>query len=352
MKPTIHILGFGALGRLFASKLKLRGDQDVRIITRRTLPSSSISCTYIDAQGYHHDQTFPHISIHHINEDISRLLVFTKSYQVINALDTFFTNSSSSSSLLLGVICNGLGVEEELLASPVFHRYTRDREVSLMLGSTTMGALKEGEGVRETGQGTIFLGPSSFNTTLYLQNTKPSTELLMSELTIKHAFERIIDYPSSFQWIQTHPELHKELLTKVAVNAIINSITALCRFPNGFIFKKSTTTLSTQIKDIYGMGENLAEFVEKYMIHELWQVVEGDVTPKTEAELLAKINEVATMTSKNRSSMLCDVESGIRTENKFILGYVLQKAKQKQVKTPILSTLFHLIEGIDEYSSL
>jgi 2-dehydropantoate 2-reductase len=121
-------------------------------------------------------------------------------------------------------------------------------------------------------------------------------------------------------------DYYEMLLTKLVVNAIINPMTALLNVTNGEIiqnqhFYSIATNLFTEIKEILGM-EN-----EEYYFQQVISVCQK--------------------TSKNRSSMLKDIEAHRPTEIDAIIGYILEQADLNKKEAPICQMLYQFIKGIE-----
>lgn len=97
---------------------------------------------------------------------------------------------------------------------------------------------------------------------------------------------------------------------KLAVNAVINPLTALYRCRNGELLDGGEREQRMKV---------LAEEADG-LLHRLY--------PDWPADTLARSCEVARQTAANTSSMLADVLAGRPTEIQFINGYLLRRARQ------------------------
>jgi 2-dehydropantoate 2-reductase len=120
-------------------------------------------------------------------------------------------------------------------------------------------------------------------------------------------------------------ECWKDMLErKLVVNACINPLTALFRVENGKLLQNSSYKKM--------MERVFAEAV----------TVLGHPKDQGEWELVCQICED---TAPNRSSMLKDLDHGRRTEIDSIVGYLLDRALEKNMDTPLLTFLFNEIKG-------
>ena len=111
-----------------------------------------------------------------------------------------------------------------------------------------------------------------------------------------------------FGALQTIPpaSMSSLLVDKLAANSTINSLTALGGFRNGEVLE------SPQNRQIFSD-----------VIREISEVFDAD-----EARLTKFVTKVIDDTQNNKSSMLADVERGLRTEVDYFNGYVVRRGKQ------------------------
>lgn len=121
-------------------------------------------------------------------------------------------------------------------------------------------------------------------------------------------------------------DFYEMLLTKLIVNAIINPMTALLKIPNGEIIKN---------QHYFHIATNL--FNE---IQEILDIKNGEY-------YFQQVKNICQKTSKNRSSMLKDIEAHRPTEIEAIVGYILDQAALNKKEAPICQTLYRFIKGIE-----
>ncbi|MDA8622036.1 2-dehydropantoate 2-reductase [Psychrosphaera sp.] len=107
------------------------------------------------------------------------------------------------------------------------------------------------------------------------------------------------------------------LWKKLAVNAVINPITALYNIVNGAILEHE---YQTQVDAV---------------LLELIQVAEAEGINLPFTPLKALVLDVAHKTANNSSSMREDIIHGRQTEINFINGFIAQQAKRHGIATPI-----------------
>jgi len=288
-KPTIHILGAGALGSLWAAKLSK--NNNIILILRNPLPNNSHSFQFIE-QKHTTKVSLPSESATSTKQTIDTLLVFTKSYDTLSALTQLKHRLSPTSQVVL--FQNGMGSQQEIIkALP---------HCSLYAASTTEGANRPAKDtIIYAGQGETWLGPLNHSQTLKNQ-TEQLTELLSS---------------STLNVFAT-PDIWQRLWTKLAINCAINPFTALLNCKNGEIrehelFSSKITPLCQELS--LAMHLNQIELSAE--------------------DIKIKVDEVLENTTENVSSMLQDVRAGKQTEVEFINGYIELVARENRASFPV-----------------
>lgn len=111
-------------------------------------------------------------------------------------------------------------------------------------------------------------------------------------------------------------DIHQRQLAKLAVNALINPLSAKHRCPNGALL---TPALHAELAA-------LAAEIDTILLH-------LDASWPCDAQVRAE--QVAELTAGNTSSMLADVLAGRPTEIQFINGYLLCQAERLGVDAPL-----------------
>lgn len=114
------------------------------------------------------------------------------------------------------------------------------------------------------------------------------------------------------------------LLKKLVVNAVINPLTAILEVKNGELIHN---------KYFYQLAYDL--FLE----------IEQSLSLKNGHQYFQNVVAVCEQTAQNRSSMLCDLEDNRLTEIDAILGYILEKAEEIEINTPIAKTFYRSVKG-------
>ncbi len=293
---NITILGPGAVGSLWACYLQKAG-HNVSLWTRSSTPSElSLSLNAKDNSSHSFSCNDKDSLIH-----CDLLFITVKAWQVESALLPLLPLLSQETILLF--MHNGMGAIDAIKAHINHH--------PVLQATTTHGALKESSHtIKHTGMGHTVIGPfnASGNQCQFLQNV------------LEHSLP-------SIEW---NPGIDIALWKKLAINCAINPLTAIHQCKNGQLSQPD---------------------INQDVIHvctEVHQVLQKEDIELEEIELVSMVNQVISTTSENYSSMNRDCFHKRKTEIDFITGYLLQKAKQHGISTPINETLYNQIKQLEE----
>jgi 2-dehydropantoate 2-reductase len=130
-------------------------------------------------------------------------------------------------------------------------------------------------------------------------------------------------------------DIHRWVWRKLAVNAAINPLTALAGVPNRAISRDA------------GLRAAAAALAT-----EVVAVANARGVAIDTAEVLAAVEEVARATGDNRSSMLVDLDHGLRTEIDAINGAVVSEGLRLGVKAPANQLMTALIRAREQQATL
>ncbi|PWA03241.1 hypothetical protein BB558_000587 [Smittium angustum] len=234
---------------------------------------------------------------------INTLLVTTKTYQTLTAIKNISHRLSNDPVII--ILQNGMGVIEELLE--YFLSAKNGPSPKFIIGTTSHGCMPQKKNFcfDHTGFGSLYFAEYEGNN-YNKDNLNPN---------VKHVLEILSKLPLEPKIIE-YPELYQQLLLKLAVNAIINPITALNRCRNGLVFE-------TQ----HEIHKNLIPLLCKE-IETIYRAVFKPTMPNfaLESNIYTNTFNVSKNTSNNHSSMLRDVENGNKTEIDYINGYLVRLA--------------------------
>jgi 2-dehydropantoate 2-reductase len=294
--PRIAIVGKGAIGGLIGFKCHQLGYDYQHLIKRQQQQSFTVT----DISGGSHSLT-PDTSVITKPNQFDLLILPVKAYQVLPVLVQLQPFIQSHHIIML--LHNGMGTIErvrELLPNN-----------PLIAATTSYGAFKpDANTLIETGLGQTHLGWLSHVDTGLQQLIEP----ILSKLL-----------PPS-KW---HQDISLALWNKLAINAVINPLTAIHNLKNGELADiKYSTSIS-----------NICDEISKVM-NALGYLVGS-------TELVKNVRQVITATANNYSSMHQDLKLKRQTEIAFINGYVSAKASDLNIEVPHNQQLVEQIRQLE-----
>jgi 2-dehydropantoate 2-reductase len=276
----IHVLGAGAMGLLYASKLS-----EKTILVRKSVCPSAFKVQRVDDDA-----------------KIANLLIATKAHQTTAAISLVISRLDSFSNLIL--LQNGL-----LKSSHVLREYLTKHSINpnIILVSTTHGVTRTGQfSFYHAGRGSTILGTLNYPTARdmklmqYLQQE-------WSDLSTK---------------IVSPQDLQTQLRLKLGINACINPVTALLRCKNGALLdspaKLVVQNLANEASKALGI-EKLHEQVE--------QVIQKTSNNKS-SMLVDVLNERETeIDYLNGHLIQIASEKGISTPTHMIMHQLIKSIK-------------------------
>ena len=298
------ILGAGAIGCLWATKL-YREEVSVSLLFK----NDHSLAQYKTAGGITlagREQTLfqiPAASIQSSRAVISHLLVCTKSHQTIDALSSL--DSLIDENTVIVILQNGMGVAEKLT------KLIPDNP--LFLASTTGGAnLSIPFTVNAAGEGNTTLGA-------YHQSQQALSEAITALL------------PQQPSPIAVSDNIHTQLWLKLAINCIINPLTAVSNRRNGDLLKDNELIRKMRL-----------------MAKEISTVAKACGQNIDEKILFNSASAIAQDTANNISSMLQDVRAKRETEIDFINGYIKRQAILYGIATPLNNSLIQQLQDLHQ----
>ncbi|MGB7802981.1 2-dehydropantoate 2-reductase [Buttiauxella sp.] len=284
----ITVLGCGALGQLWLASLYKQG-HEVQGWLR--VPQPFCHVNVVETDGSVFNQTLTANDPDFLaSSDL--LLVTLKAWQVSGSVRALASKLPSHCPILL--LHNGMGTIEEL----------RTLHQPLLTGVTTHAARRDGNIIIHVANGTTHIGPGNV----------AGNEYSFLADNLHHALPEIA-------W---HNNIQAASWKKLAVNCVINPLTALYNCPNGQLLHHPS-----EVREI---------------CHEVAMVMEREGHHTSPEDLLFYVDEVIESTAENISSMLQDVRVQRHTEIDYITGYLLQRARAHGLSVPVNSRLYELIK--------
>ncbi|MRI33508.1 2-dehydropantoate 2-reductase [Endozoicomonas sp. OPT23] len=283
MKPTSdwHILGAGSIGCLWASKLLQKQQQPTIIVRQQKYQNTELKLVELD--GSTHCWPVKTATSHTLNQPIERLLLCTKAQDAFEAISSVEDHLTENCQIVL--MQNGMGSQQQI--AEAFEHY------AVFAASTTEGAwLKEPLHVCHAGNGNTWFGP---------MNRKAK---LLPCPAFSSLSESII--PVS--------DIEEKLWDKLAINCAINGLTALYDCRNGALLETGQyrKRMLLLIEEVVTVRQALAVS-----------------SPESLQDIVEK---VCIATAANHSSTCMDARHGRKSELAFINGYLINHAKQLNIK--------------------
>ncbi len=213
-------------------------------------------------------------------DHISHLLVATKAAQTADAIAPHL--ASLHHDAVIVCLQNGMGQWASL--PDALHRVT---------AITTNAAFRQGNSVTVVAENATWLGDGSA--------TSP---------------EWVATLQTSWPGLAWTADINQRQLAKLAINAVINPLTAIHQCRNGELLAPSRYT------ELVALANEIDRILCGYSAH--WQ-----------GNTLRQAEQVAQQTAHNISSMLADVQAGRPTEIDFINGWLVAQADRLGIDAPV-----------------
>lgn len=299
-----HILGAGSIGCLFAAHLRLAGTA-TRVVLRDAHSLAQWHAVGgIELRDERGSRLVPMPALAGAAApagSIDKLLVCTKAHQTRAALEAL--RDAIAAPALIVLLQNGMGVREQVA--------TLLPDAIVLNALSTEGAYQvERFRVVHAGRGETLVGAGVANLCDVAQRTAAA---LHCDLPV-----RAVD------------DIDRRLWRKLAVNSVINPLTALHDCRNGAVL---------DLPDIDTLLPALCA--------EVCAVANAEGLALDCAQSIDDVRHVCRATAQNRSSMLQDIAARRLTEIDFINGYIVQRAAQHGLACPRQQTLYRRIKELE-----
>jgi len=295
------IIGAGSIGTLLGVKLALAGNKVEFVVkkrnSKRLIEDNGLilyegnrkflfkTTTYLWDHLRHVEAEYVIVAVkcHHVSPILSRLKEITPANSKIVTVQN--------------------GITPHIIASDLFE----DKHIIISLKEAAYKF--EVNKVRHTGSGVSIL--TSFN-------------------AARSVLEKLAEQLAS-AGIRTEIEndAMEVLYRKLAINCIINPLTALFSIKNGKLVKFLKTYLVNS------------------MISEIVEVFEEEGVSITKDEIMDNLINIIKDTGENKSSMLQDIEWKRKTEIEFLTGYILERATEYGINTPSNRIIYELVKQLE-----
>jgi 2-dehydropantoate 2-reductase len=310
----IAIVGQGAIGSLFTYYFRTLNPV---LLVKNTCTKVK---TIINLDGQQTSLDFPKHLVsspspnHNKPPEYDCLVIAIKGYQVAQLIAQIQPWLTSNTRLIL--IQNGMG-GAQLLAKAFPN--------NLIYTGTTTDAVfaKTDTYFQITAHGRLDIGPlwEMLDSSEYAPWKNHNAKNILAE---KHWIDTFLAYHPLGVY---HKNVAQALYTKLAINAVINPLTAVLQIKNGAL-KEHPNKVETLKQEVFAVYKSMA-------------------IEHSPAALSQAIDLVIETTAENWSSMCQDVKLKRLTENETVLGFLVQAAKRKALNTPLMFSLYQTIANID-----
>ena len=289
---TWYILGAGAIGGLWAHILQQWGYKVVILCRDEaqhlTLQQQGLTVTNGDIESTSQpDSLFPGQASNQQQHSIKQLLVCTKTYATVSALQAW--QSLLHPQVNITLLQNGMGTAQQVQA--------KFPSANIYCATTTDGAWRQGQWqIIRAGFGETLIGAYSHHL------SRTDTPIFLQKL-----LQTSTDNPQQLA-IHWHTDILTPLWHKLAINSVINGLTAIYEITNGELLDHPQARPRL---------EQLCRETEDVMSR-------CHIIPISRG-LLKQALRVAQQTAANKSSALQDCIAGRPTEIDAINGFVIQQ---------------------------
>lgn len=260
-----------------------------------------------------HTKDLEDVSHHKDDEKIECLIVTTKATNAARAVASVSHRLSPDSTILF--LHNGMGVVEEVNEKVFPDPNTRPNYLQGII-SHGLKHLRPFH-IEYTGVGTTIVGalPSSTNRNLAENDWAPSMKYLLRTITLTPQLVAVAESPIEVLQCQ---------LEKLAMNCIINPLTAIMDVKNGELLYTyhMDRTIRLLCAEISMVIRSLPEL----------DSVPGIMSRFSAGRLRKLAIKLANATAANTSSMLQDLQDLKETEIEFINGYIVRRGDESGIR--------------------
>ncbi|MBP1971708.1 2-dehydropantoate 2-reductase [Virgibacillus natechei] len=299
----IVVIGSGAMGMLFGSRLALHGyDITMVDVVPAVIEKLNNQGLYLEGDDGDHLIPIKAAFAEDINEEVDLAILLTKAIYSRSALESAKKFLGKDTHVL--TLQNGLG-NIELISEYVPHDH-------IIAGVTNYPSDVKGIGhISSHGSGytKIMSANGEENKMLYIINDALQDAGLNSQIA---------------------PDVMVSIWEKVAFNAAINATTAVCRIPCGGMA-------------VTEQGKYLAYTIAKEAV----AVANAHGVAASEETVINSLTESIEFHKDHFTSMSADIINKRKTENEFINGGIVKKAQEVNMEVPYTEALYDLICTIE-----
>ncbi len=157
------------------------------------------------------------------------------------------------------------------------------------------------------------------------------TDIGLSIGAITHSQQQNIikTFSAALETVNWQENIKKKQWLKLAVNCVINPITALNNIDNGEVISRDFASVITAIID------------------EVVAIAETEKVFLNSNYLLSSVSEISRLTAKNCSSMRSDIIANRKTEIDSINGIIHQLGEERGIATPVNTRMWQQVKALE-----
>jgi 2-dehydropantoate 2-reductase len=291
---SIGLLGTGAVGTLMASHWRQH-----RVFALPRDQASAVTLNLYIPNNEAGEQQLQWALPCWQGEALDWLVVTTKAADTLSALQPWLGRLPQVKNLLL--LQNGMGQQQQCADWLT----QQELPVRLWAGISTAGGYRRTANNAQ-GSEVVYAGAGQTIAGRWCGNDSEDTQL-----------------PPDIEAVS---DIHNRMREKLAVNAVINPLTAILRCHNGELV--SNPLYLPQLQALAAEVDNLYQ-----QLH--WPLSQ---------DLTGRVEQVALATAANRSSTLQDILAGRTTELPYICGYLQQQAHNLGLSLPLTDRLMQQLQ--------
>jgi len=330
MTVNILIVGAGAVGAFYASRIALVPETQVSVVCRSNYKAVKADGFSISSPKYGFYTFTPHLTFANPREAVDSkinwdyIVVSTKALPDVSD-DSEILEGLVGERTAIVLVQNGFGVEE-----PYLKRFP---SAIILSAVTVVSAAQTSQGVIKHNRWTrISVGP-------YIPGSTSSTGSNEREKAVIESNRRFVQLLQEGEIKDAEEYSHSKLQMvrwhKIAINASMN--------PSAVLSNGTTNNAMTIDPELYihlkGVMDEVLSTAPKVL---------GTPLPKEFATSEAILKSTQKNTSGSKPSMLLDWEQGKRMELEVILGNPIRIAREKGLEMPRLQTLYALLRKAQE----
>jgi len=268
---------------------------------------------------------------------IYNLVVSVKAPRTVKAIQAIAHRLISDSTILF--LQNGMGIIDE-----VNEKLFPDKEYrpTYIVGVVSHGLYSTGPfSVNHAGEGTIALGVMP---RMPIQGPLANDSINQLAASARYLIRTMTRTPVLVAVGFPPTDLFQQQLDKLAVNCIINPLTAILDCKNGALLSNFhfTRVVRLLLAEISIVIKSLPELKDVPNVNMRFDTL----------RLERLVVSIADTTRSNHSSMLQDIRAGRQTEIDYINGYIIRRGEEMGIHCVMNYMLMHMLKGKVKTSSL